>query len=55
MGQHLQGVEGGIKHYLSFRHLALDGIGKAEEQRVARSEDNERPTPLPLPAMEGSR
>ena len=40
MGQHLEGVEGGINHDISLRHLALDGIGKAEKQRVARSEDD---------------
>ena len=45
VSQHLQGVEGGINHNLCLRHLSLDGIGKAKEQRVATGEDNKS---LPL-------
>ena len=41
MSQHLKGVEGWINHDVSLRHLALDGIGKAKEQRVARCEDDD--------------
>ena len=41
MGQHLQGVEGWIEFHLSLRHLAPDGIGKAKEQRIARSKDDD--------------
>ena len=41
MGQHLQGVKGRIKLNLSLRHLPPDGVGKAEEQRIATGEDND--------------
>ena len=41
MGQQLQRVEGGIERYLSLGHLAADGVGNAEEQRVAAGEDDD--------------
>ena len=41
MSQHLQGVERGIDHDLSLWQLSLDGIGKAEEQRIATGEDDD--------------
>ncbi len=41
MSQHLQGVERGINHHLRLRHLPFDGIGKAEEQRIATGKDDD--------------
>ena len=41
VGQHLKGVESRINHDIGLRHLALDGIGEAEEKRVARGEDDD--------------
>ena len=40
MGQHLQGVEGGVEDDFCLWHLAFDSIGKAEEQRITRSKDD---------------
>ena len=42
VGQHVEGVERRIDRDICFRHLPLDGIGKAEEKRVARGEDDDR-------------
>ena len=44
VGQHLQGVEGGVDHDLCLGHLALDRVGKAEEQGVATGENGNRLT-----------
>ena len=41
MGQLLQRVEGGIETDLSLGQLPLDGIGKAEEERIARGKHND--------------
>ena len=41
VGQHLEGVERGIDHNLCLGHLAADGVGKAEEEWVARGEDDD--------------
>ena len=41
VGQELQGVERWINRNLSLRHLALDGVGKTKEQRVATGEDDD--------------
>ena len=40
MSQQLQGVERREQHNLGIGHLALDGIGKAEEQRVTAGKHN---------------
>ena len=50
--KHLQGVERRIYHNLCLRHLTLDGIGKAEKQRVATGK-NDNLTPIPSPKARG--
>ena len=53
VGQHLQGVERRVEHDFCFRHLPADGVGKAEEERVARGKDNKRAIPLLFPHRDG--
>ena len=40
MRQQLQGVERREQHNLGIRHLALDGVGKTEKQRVSTGKHN---------------
>ena len=48
VSQHLQGIEGRIYYDFCFRHFSLDGVGKTEEERVTRSENDKKPPPIPL-------
>ena len=48
MGQHLEGVKGGVNHQFGLRHLALNGVGKAKEQGIARGKDNDRLTDIQM-------
>ena len=41
MSQHLQRVERREQFDVGFRHAFADGVGKAEEERVAAGEDND--------------
>ena len=50
VSQQLQGVERWVEHHLCFRHLASDGVSKAEEQRVAGGEDDNL-SPIPSPVL----
>ena len=55
MGQHLEGIESRVEHYLCLRHLPLDSVGKTEEQGIAAGEDDEGSlTPNPSPAERGT-
>ena len=55
MGQHLEGIESRVEHYLCLRHLPLDGVCKAKKQRIATGEDDEGSlTPNPSPAERGT-